>query len=146
VLDSGGLRYHRHLLLDCSFEGLVPPPQAAALLGRATARTEIHGTLSRHGDRHGVRQTVTAWCRGGDTTLYVVEVSLLGLFTVVETAAGQEDFALRVHGMQVLFPFTRQVVARLVATGGFPPLYLQPVDFAALELEKALAGLAAPPH
>ncbi|MNU00845.1 Protein-export protein SecB [compost metagenome] len=33
---------------------------------------------------------------------------------------------------RLLFPFARQIVADAVRNGGFPPLYIDPIDFAAL--------------
>ena len=33
---------------------------------------------------------------------------------------------------RLLFPFARQIVADAVRNGGFPPLYVDPIDFAGL--------------
>ena len=33
---------------------------------------------------------------------------------------------------RLLFPFARQIVADTVRNGGFPPLFIDPIDFAAL--------------
>jgi preprotein translocase subunit SecB len=33
---------------------------------------------------------------------------------------------------RLLFPFARQIIADAVRGGGFPPLYIDPIDFAAL--------------
>jgi preprotein translocase subunit SecB len=33
---------------------------------------------------------------------------------------------------RLLFPFARQIVADCVRNGGFPPLFIDPIDFAAL--------------
>jgi preprotein translocase subunit SecB len=33
---------------------------------------------------------------------------------------------------RLLFPFARQIVADAVRNGGFPPLLIDPIDFAAL--------------
>jgi preprotein translocase subunit SecB len=35
-----------------------------------------------------------------------------------------------------VFPYVRQIVSNLVANGGFPPLYLAPVDFHQLYLQR----------
>jgi preprotein translocase subunit SecB len=37
----------------------------------------------------------------------------------------------------LLFPFVRQIVADATRNGGFPPLYLDPIDFVALYQQKA---------
>ncbi len=34
------------------------------------------------------------------------------------------------------FPFVRQIISNLVASGGFPPLFLNPVDFHKLYLDR----------
>jgi preprotein translocase subunit SecB len=38
---------------------------------------------------------------------------------------------------RLLFPFARQIIADTVREGGFPPLMLDPVDFAALYRQRA---------
>ena len=48
---------------------------------------------------------------------------------------------------RLLFPFARAVVAEAVRNGGFPPLYIDPIDFAALyrqRLEEMQAQQGAP--
>jgi preprotein translocase subunit SecB len=41
----------------------------------------------------------------------------------------------------LLFPFLRRIVADLTREGGFPPLLLDPVDFAALYMRKKQLGM-----
>ena len=38
---------------------------------------------------------------------------------------------------RLLFPFARQIVADAVRNGGFPPLYIDPIDFVALYRQRA---------
>ncbi len=37
----------------------------------------------------------------------------------------------------MLFPFARQIVADATRNGGFPPLLIDPIDFAALYQQRA---------
>jgi preprotein translocase subunit SecB len=47
---------------------------------------------------------------------------------------------------RLLFPFAREIVATATRNGGFPPLMLEPVDFASLYRQRmAGAQPAAPP-
>jgi preprotein translocase subunit SecB len=47
---------------------------------------------------------------------------------------------------RLLFPFAREIIATTTRNGGFPPLMLEPVDFAALYRDRMAAGQpAAPP-
>ena len=38
---------------------------------------------------------------------------------------------------RLLFPFARQIVADAVRNGGFPPLYIDPIDFLSLYRQRA---------
>jgi preprotein translocase subunit SecB len=38
---------------------------------------------------------------------------------------------------RLLFPFARQMVADAVRNGGFPPLYIDPIDFVGLYRQRA---------
>jgi preprotein translocase subunit SecB len=38
---------------------------------------------------------------------------------------------------RLLFPFVRQIVSDATRNGGFPPLYIDPIDFVALYQQKA---------
>ena len=39
---------------------------------------------------------------------------------------------LMIEGPKIAFPFARQILADMTLQGGFPPLYLAPVDFEGL--------------
>ena len=41
-----------------------------------------------------------------------------------------------IEGPRHLFPFARAVVANTTRDGGFPPLMIGPIDFAALYIER----------
>ena len=47
---------------------------------------------------------------------------------------------------RLLFPFARRVLADAVRDGGFPPLMLEPIDFAQLYLQQADAQAGAQPN
>jgi len=40
---------------------------------------------------------------------------------------------------RLLFPFARQIIADSVRNGGFPPLFIDPIDFQALFVQRAAA-------
>jgi preprotein translocase subunit SecB len=47
---------------------------------------------------------------------------------------------LLIEAPRLLFPFARQIVAEAVTNLGFPPLLLDPIDFAAAYLAQAQAA------
>ena len=45
-----------------------------------------------------------------------------------------------IEGPRLLFPFARQIIADAVRNGGYPPLYIDPIDFQALFLQRIAAA------
>lgn len=68
----------------------------------------------------------------GDETLFIVEVTYAGLFQIRNVPQEHMHPLLLIECPRLLFPFARQIIADATRQGGFPPLLIDPVDFAAL--------------
>lgn len=68
----------------------------------------------------------------GADKLFVFELSYAGVFRIVGVPAEHMSAVVMIECPRLLFPFARQIVADAVRNGGFPPLYIDPVDFQAL--------------
>ena len=68
----------------------------------------------------------------GDETLFIIEVVYAGLFQIRNVPQEHVHPLLLIECPRLLFPFARQIVADATRQGGFPPLMIDPVDFAAL--------------
>ena len=66
------------------------------------------------------------------TTAFLVEVKQAGIFLVQNFQEDQHGQLLGSYCPNILFPFAREVIAELIAKGGFPQLLLNPVNFDAL--------------
>lgn len=75
---------------------------------------------------------VTATVKLPKNTAFLVEVEQAGIFTVKNFEKDQLQAMLGSFCPSVLFPYAREVVSDMVIKGGFPPLYLAPVNFDAL--------------
>ncbi|MDR2107214.1 MAG: protein-export chaperone SecB [Holosporaceae bacterium] len=64
--------------------------------------------------------------------LFILELNYTGEFIVEGFSPDDSKAILYTECPRLLFPFARSIVANTVADGGFPPLYLAPVDFANL--------------
>ncbi len=69
-------------------------------------------------------------------TIYELEMVYAGLFRIENAPPEAMEPLLHINGPALLFPFVRRIVADLTREGGFPPLLLDPVDFAALFMKK----------
>ena len=69
-------------------------------------------------------------------TIYDLELVYAGLYRIQSIPAEALEPFLLINGPSLVFPFLRRVVADLTREGGFPPLLLDPIDFAGLYFRK----------
>lgn len=74
--------------------------------------------------------------KAGETSVYMVECEYAGIFRVGRVPQEHVLPLIMIEAPRLLFPFARQVIANAIQAGGYPPLYVNPVDFAALYREK----------
>ena len=75
-------------------------------------------------------------------TVYVMELVYAGLFKIESIPEQALEPFLLISGPTTLFPFLRRLVADITREGGYPPLMLDPIDFAGLYFrrQQELAG------
>ena len=78
---------------------------------------------------------VTLTCTLGDKTVYLAEVEQAGIFGLTGFDDRTLDMMLGTYCPNVLFPYVRQAISDLITAGGFPPFYMQPINFEALYAE-----------
>ena len=74
--------------------------------------------------------SLNAEAKEGDKMLFNAELAYGGVFRV--TGFPQEHMlpVLFIECPRLLFPFARQIIADATRNGGFPPLMIDPIDFA----------------
>lgn len=76
--------------------------------------------------------TVTAKEEGSKEVAYIAEVKQSGVFTLKNFTDEQKKHILATVCANILFPYAREAISNLINRGGFPQLYLAPVNFDAL--------------
>ena len=84
------------------------------------------------GDLHEVTLKVTVSAKIKDQTIFLVEVDQGGLFVMANFSDEQKEELIGSFCPNVLFPYARTQISNLINDGGFPPLYLAPVNFDAI--------------
>ena len=87
-------------------------------------------------DLHEVALNFKAQATSKTGTIYDLEMIYAGLFEIKNAPAEALEPLLNINSAALLFPFLRRIVADLTREGGFPPLLLDPVDFASLYMKK----------
>jgi preprotein translocase subunit SecB len=72
--------------------------------------------------------------------LFGFELLYAGVFRVLNVPAESLQPTMLVDCPRMLFPFAREIIATATRNGGFPPLLLEPVDFAELYRQRLAAA------
>src|SRR3546814_2187127 len=117
---------------DLSFEN-PNAPQVFQSTAQPQLGVNVNVGVTRPGDdvyEVALKFNVTATVDG--TTSFAVELVYSGLFGLRNVPEDALQPFLLVEAPRILFPFARRVVADVTRVGGFPPLLLEPIDFASL--------------
>ena len=128
---------------DLSFESPVAP-QVFREEWNPEVTMDISSTHEQLADDvYNVVVTVTANVKKADKSIFLVETQQAGIFTIKGFEGEQLDHLLGSFCLSVLFPYAREVISDLSVRGGFPPLYLAPINFDAYYAEKKRQETAA---
>ncbi len=73
--------------------------------------------------------TITITAKLGEKTAYLVEIQQAGVFTIHGFEGTELAPLLNSYCPSTLYPFAREAACNLIEKGGFPPLYLAPINF-----------------
>ena len=120
---------------DVSFEA-PNAPQVFNETGQPQLNMNLNQKVGRlDGELFEVVLGVTLTCTLNDKTVYLAEVAQAGIFGLSGFDDRTLDMMLGTYCPNVLFPYVRQSISDLIVTGGFPPFYLQPINFEGLYAE-----------
>lgn len=134
---------HAQYIRDMSFENPGAPDSLRA--GGAAPEMDINiGMDARKLKPEGglpnlfeVALRVTAQAKRGDTVMFIAEIEYGVLVTIGEDVPEDNHHPLLlIEITRLAFPFVRQILSEMTQQGGYPPLYLNPVDFHALYMQR----------
>lgn len=118
---------------DLSFEN----PRAPQSLVQQTSQPEVEINVDVKASNLGpevfeVILTINATARAQGETVFLVELAYGSVVTVKNATAELLPALVLVETPRIVFPFARAVIANATRDGGFPPLMINPIDFAEL--------------
>jgi len=120
---------------DVSFEAPYTP-QVFNDQGQPQLNMNLNQKVGRlDGGLFEVILGVTLTCTLNEKTVYLAEVEQAGIFGLAGFDDRTLDMMLGTYCPNVLFPYVRQSISDLITNGGFPPFYMQPINFEALYAE-----------
>ncbi len=121
---------------DLSFEN---PNSPGIYQGNKTPRIDVQFNIGANSAGEGVHEVmlkIDVIAKDEEQVAFQVELTYAGLFGLTNVPEEQMQPFLLVEAPRILFPFARRILADAVRDGNFPPLMLEPIDFAALYMQQ----------
>lgn len=88
--------------------------------------------MGAQGDAAEVDLCINVEAKRMDLPMFSADVIYSGVFQFVNVPAAELEPYIWIECPRLLFPFARQVLAEITREGGYPPLLINPMDFAPL--------------
>ena len=129
------MQINAQYIKDFSFEN---PNSPGSLQPKTEPSVEVNVdvqavSLSDHVYEVSLTTSITG--RDETQTLFIIELVYAGIFTFQGESDDNIQPGLLIDCPQLLFPFARSIISGVTQNGGFPPLLLQPVNFAQLYID-----------
>lgn len=126
------IRILAQFVRDLSFEN---PRAPESLRSEGQPQIELGVEMNARGRPDGLFEVdlkLTAAAVRESETAFQIELLYGGLFDIQNVPQEHIEPVLLIECPRFLFPFARRVIADLTTEGGFPPLLLEPMDFASI--------------
>ncbi len=127
-----GMHILGQYIKDLSFEN---PNAPGSLEQGEQPKLDINvnvGAQQLNDERIEVVLTLTAKATRPDTVMFNVELVYAGLFKITGVPKEHLHPFIMIECPRMIFPFARNILSEATRNGGFPPLMLDPIDFAQL--------------
>ena len=132
------MRIVAHFIRDLSFEN-VAATSGTALTGTPEIAVTVNLDAGASGeDRYTVAMKINATAKTGADTRFIVELDYVGVFEIQNVPKEHIHPFLFIECPRQILPYARRVVSDVTRDGGYPPLMLDNVDFAALYRQKLI--------
>lgn len=120
-------------LKDLSFES-PNTPEMFRETGEPQMELHLETSTVQKGPEHyeTILHVIVKMHLGENKVLFLVDVTFAGLFLLRGIPKEHLSPVLGIECPNILFPYVRRIVAEQVGNGGFKPVHLDPINFAAL--------------
>ena len=115
---------------DLSFENPLGPAAAETIQSSPEVSVEVSTSARMISEgRHEVCLIIHGRAETEGGVVFIVELTYGGVILLANIPDDAIEPVLLIEGARLLFPFARNIVADVTRDSGYPPLFLQPIDF-----------------
>lgn len=134
-----GIQVVAQYIKDLSFEN--PNSPESLVSGWPAPDTNVQISLHHHPVKDDTYECVLnfridAKKKGEDKVCFLIELAYGALVVLKNVPKENHQPVLMIEVSKLLFPFAREIVANASAHGGYPPLYIAPINFEAIYMQE----------
>jgi preprotein translocase subunit SecB len=130
-----GIQIVAQYIKDMSFENPNAPESLVAGWPAPDTSVDVamrHQALRENMYECVIQFKVTAKKKDDQKTCFIIDLSYAALAVLHNIPKENHQPAMMVEVPKLMFPFARQIIADATSQGGYPPLYLTPINFEGL--------------
>jgi preprotein translocase subunit SecB len=121
---------------DFSFENPNAPRSLQPSQVQPAINIQINVNAESFQSDYEVELKIEGKAEAGEMLLFAFDLSYAGVFRIQNVPQESVHPVLMIECPRLLFPFAREVISTAVRNGGYPPLFIDPVDFVGLYRQK----------
>ncbi|MCL4714286.1 MAG: protein-export chaperone SecB [Hyphomonadaceae bacterium] len=131
--DSPHLRVLAQYVKEMSFRNVMgATAQAYDIQPTIDMGVEVKSRPIGQGEAMEVDLCMNVQAKRQDVLMFSVDLVYSGLFQFMNVRPDDVEPLIWIECPRLLFPFSRQILAEVTREGGYPPLLINPIDFAPL--------------
>jgi len=137
-----GIQVHAQYTKDLSFENPNSPESLVSGWGAPETNVNINIQTNAIAGKEDTFEVVLLFRiesknKEHDKVAFIVELAYGCVVTIGNVPKENMSPVLLIEIPKLMFPFAREIIAKSSIQGGYPPLYLQPINFEALYMQEA---------
>ena len=127
------LMVNAQYIKDLSFENPRAPGSLVAT--KEQPQVDVNVNVNARALRESLYEvalSVRVDAKAASETAFITELVYAGVFTITNLPEEHLRPVLLIECPRLLFPFARRIIGDVTRDGGFPPLLINPIDFAEL--------------
>ncbi|MDC0033879.1 protein-export chaperone SecB [Alphaproteobacteria bacterium] len=129
-VDEPHIGIESQYIKDLSFENPMGPASTAAIQKNPQVSVEVTTSAREIGEsQYEVCLIIHGEALQDGSPVFIIELTYGAVISLNNVPDDAVQPILLIEGAQLVFPFARNIVADVTRDGGFPPLFLQPINF-----------------
>ncbi len=135
------IQVHSQYIKDLSFENPNSPESLISGWGAPETNVQVNIQYRPLNEEKQMFEVVLLYRieaknKEHDKAVFIVELAYGCTVTLGNVAKEHLEPVLMIELPKLLFPFSREIISSAVVQGGYPPLFIQPINFEAIYMQK----------